>query len=942
MKDSAAAIEAGPQRPWGAFLCIAFCALTSCLDTQITFSRNEFSLDADVLGWSAGGPGLLPCLLALALVGVASTRRHLGARGFGRLAGLAACLCLLRLTSLWQPVGTIFPFLSILWSPHASWALAACALAPLMSCLQAATAIAFARRTLTRGRIAAALFVLFSAAYCAWALYVSQMSTVHGDEVHFLLVSQSLQRDGDIDLHNNGTPEDIAEFRQLPFEIHRAPSSPPGTTYSVHAPGLSALLLPAYATGLALWQNPRLACYLFMGLVTAAVLSLLFLWLTRLGFTRAHSLLTIGIMGTTAPTAFFSVQIYPDFPAIFVAAILLVLLAHWQTGLPRVDFGRFEPAILFFLGLALGAPLLLHPRFLPLSILLGLLLLLQAHTSQHRGLALGAVATAVLLCGAAQVGYNIHVSGDWLGHMRPGNAWNEHALQLSTWQRSLPGHWLHATKGVVTNAPIWLLTFVGAGHLLRHRDRRLLVAAGLYAATAVVNGVHPDWSFGFGMPARFMVSALPALALLLCAALEYMLRRPVTIFLVAILLAMSWDSLLQLIAMPIVAYDGKHLFMQSIARFYPVTVHLVTGEGDTLSVADAILWTGVLVALFGLGHGLRRPWRLVMVLGTAAVLPALWGLAPTSLSRLTDHVSPFLLTPIADQEGYPVRRTLGLRAYQSTTGHQRTDGTWEALRQDHLPGLLTSNFLPFQQPGVHELSIDSFFVHGDGAPDHVVFTSRKTLPVVQRWETREYLPVDRAVGKFRRIYLAESYDLGYVFFPFTGRNDLKVGTLNAAFQPMPLRIDRQELERFDTKYLGAKSPMHFGVDGGVLERGRYRVRFLLQGSAWSSLLVPHPEPVLTAVIAGKTEDEPELRLLGHRWFLEDRSRGAVFSDPNSVRPLVERVQAPWWLHIPGGDDAYDLQFNLSQQRRVRLLFRYDGPAKLSLDEVVLFAEEILE
>ncbi|HIG17418.1 MAG TPA: hypothetical protein EYQ31_09090 [Candidatus Handelsmanbacteria bacterium] len=46
-----------------------------------------------------------------------------------------------------------------------------------------------------------------------------------------------------------------------------------------------------------------------MGLVTAAVLSLLFLWLTRLGFTRAHSLLTIGIM---VPAFFDSVWFAGD------------------------------------------------------------------------------------------------------------------------------------------------------------------------------------------------------------------------------------------------------------------------------------------------------------------------------------------------------------------------------------------------------------------------------------------------------------------------------------------------------------------------------------------------------------------------------------------------------------------------------------------------------
>ena len=930
--------------PWAAFGFFSVWALLSCLDAQIAFSRTELRMAVDILGWSAG-PGLLPSLLAIVLLGAASSRRHRGARGFARVAGLAALLSSVRLLSLWQPVGSLFPFLSMLWSPHASWALAGSVFVVLVPGLRTTPAAAAADRVLSAGRIGWCLFVLWSAVYGAWAIYVSQMTMVHGDEAHYLLVTQSLHRDGDIDLHDDGTPQDIAEFRLLPFEIHRAPTSPPGTAYSVHPPGLSALLLPAYAMGVHLWQNPRLACYLFMSLVTAALLSLLFLWLTRLGFGRALSLLTIAVIGTTAPTVFFSVQIYPDFPAVLVAAITLVLLAHWQVaGVPRVDFGRHEPWILFGLALPLGALPFLHPRFVPLALLLGVLLILQAHTSDRRPQALGALAVAVLFCGAAQVGYNITISGDWLGHMRPGNAWDDDALQLSTWRLSLPGHWLHATKGLVVNAPILLLVFVGAGRLLREIDRRLLVALGLYGATVVVNGMHPDWTFGFGMPARFMMSGLPALALLLCAALGFMLRRASTAFVAAALLAMSWDTLAPLFPMPTMAYDGEHLFLRSMARFYPLMAHLVPGDHSTVTLADGLLWAAVLVALVALGHGLGRGWRLALVLAIAAILPVLWGQAPTSARRLSDNVSPFLVAlsdEFPDQRGFPVRHTFGLKIYQVGTGEQRDDGTWAAHRQTHAPGLLVSHYLPFQQRGVYEVTVDDYFLSGEsGPPDHVVFTNRRMLPAVQRWETRRYLSVSRAEGLFRRPYLCESYGLGYVFFPFSARRDLTVGTVNAAFHPLPLHIDSHPLDVLAGSG-GGDGPIYFGVDH-VLERGRYRARFTLEGSAWSRFFVPHPVPVLTAVIAGAPEDEARLHRVGDRWLHEDRRLSSVFADTQSVRPLVERLQAPWWLHVPGVDDAYDLSFSVPHRRRVRLLMRYDGPARLSLLDVALFEEEVLE
>ena len=79
---------------------------------------------------------------------------------------------------------------------------------------------------------------------------------------------------------------------------------------------------------------------------------------------------------------------------------------------------------------------------------------------------------------------------------------------------SMPGHWIHATKGLALNAPWFFIAVVpGVVALAARRDRRLLLAAALYLTTAVVNGLHPDWTFGYGLPVRFLVTALPALAL---------------------------------------------------------------------------------------------------------------------------------------------------------------------------------------------------------------------------------------------------------------------------------------------------------------------------------------------------------------------------------------------------------------------------------------------
>ncbi|MDA0337172.1 MAG: hypothetical protein O2782_18575, partial [bacterium] len=129
-------IATGAMVPWPALFCFSLWALLSCVDAEIACARSEMRLAIDSLGWAAG-PGLLPSLLGILLLVAASGLRRYGARGFGRLAALAALLSLARLLSLWQPVAALFPLLGMLWSPHASWALASTVLLVLLPALRA-------------------------------------------------------------------------------------------------------------------------------------------------------------------------------------------------------------------------------------------------------------------------------------------------------------------------------------------------------------------------------------------------------------------------------------------------------------------------------------------------------------------------------------------------------------------------------------------------------------------------------------------------------------------------------------------------------------------------------------------------------------------------------------------------------------------------------------
>src|SRR5438128_10308822 len=68
-----------------------------------------------------------------------------------------------------------------------------------------------------------------------------------GDEPHYLIITQSLLKDGDLQIENNHARADFREYfagRLAPDFLRRGTN---GQIYSIHAPGLSVLVAPAFA-----------------------------------------------------------------------------------------------------------------------------------------------------------------------------------------------------------------------------------------------------------------------------------------------------------------------------------------------------------------------------------------------------------------------------------------------------------------------------------------------------------------------------------------------------------------------------------------------------------------------------------------------------------------------------------------------------------------------
>lgn len=144
---------------------------------------------------------------------------------------------------------------------------------------------------------------------------------ITGDEPHYLLMSQSILRDGDLDLKNDYAENRYAGFYERGQLEPQNFRSRQGIIAPGHSPGLAVLILPASALA---WIHPAAAlwgAWILMSLVAAATGGLCLDTALRLGGKPKASLWIVGALFMGSP---FGVQAAQIFPALCGAACLLL------------------------------------------------------------------------------------------------------------------------------------------------------------------------------------------------------------------------------------------------------------------------------------------------------------------------------------------------------------------------------------------------------------------------------------------------------------------------------------------------------------------------------------------------------------------------------------------------------------------------------------------
>ena len=429
------------------------------------------------------------------------------------LVGAMAAAAFARLTAraaapLWLPLVSVLPWLPVPLPPAALLAVG-----PPGQLLAAAAALASAIAALfdkpvgfglDRSRSVAPVLLLASL-FGASAWWLSPRIP-GGDEPHYLIITQSLIADGDLRIEDNHQRREYAAYVEGELKPDYLRRGRDGAIYSVHAPGVSAVVLPGFA--LAGYPGAVLT------LVLLGTLGVLAVWRASRGLTGSVGAAAVATAGVALSVPFFfqTFTIYPDGPAaVVVAAVVWLALIRpgavaWQRALTC--------------GALLGVLPWLHTRYGAIAGPLGLVVagrLLwprEAAPWPVRVRTLAALALPALASAAAWLSMFQAIYGTWDPRASYGHATD---MRWARVPHGVTGLLLDQQFGLLPNAPIFAAALAGFAALWR-RDRRL--AAELLLATApyvaAVGGFHMWWG-GRSSPARFLVPVLLPLALPLAA-----------------------------------------------------------------------------------------------------------------------------------------------------------------------------------------------------------------------------------------------------------------------------------------------------------------------------------------------------------------------------------------------------------------------------------------
>lgn len=483
--------------------------------------------------WCAAGR------VAVVTAEAASARLVVPAPWWWLAAGLAGALAVPRLrrdvrfalpalvsTIPWWPVP--LPAVALLWTGPLAWAPIGLAVA---AAIVAGPSRPESSSSAPRGAWRAAVLTAIMAIAAAWT---ASPRVPGGDEPHYLAITESLIRDGDLQIENNHhDPRFVAAFGDLkPDYVARGKN---GAIYSIHAPGVATIVAPGY--WLAGYRGAQATVIALAGWAGGLV------WGIGWRATRSARAAWFAWLAIAGSVTFLlqSFMVFPDGPGAFAVAAGVWLIVRLADSKDRVG-----PGAIVAVSAALGALPWMHTRFAVLAAGLGLLVAWQLMTTGpagERARRLVTFAAVPAIVAIAWFAYFVTIYGTLNPAAPYGDTSGPDGTHLGYAPGGLVGLFLDEQFGLFIYAPVLAVALVA---LVRAGSTRLGRVAALTALTGgiylIASATYWMWWAGVpATPARLATATLPIFAVPLALAWARCRAemRPALVMTLAITIALS-------------------------------------------------------------------------------------------------------------------------------------------------------------------------------------------------------------------------------------------------------------------------------------------------------------------------------------------------------------------------------------------------------------------
>ncbi|HTM34476.1 MAG TPA: hypothetical protein VL263_24375 [Vicinamibacterales bacterium] len=351
-------------------------------------------------------------------------------------------------------------------------------------------------RWIPRRRNAQAVLIGIATAIVSGAAASQLTGTVlypAGDEPHYLIIAQSLWRDGDLKIENNHDQGDYWEYFEQELEPHYLTRGVDGEIYSIHPVGLPILMAPVYAAG---GYRGVVIALIAMAAIAAA---LAWRWIADTVGSPEAATFGWAAVAVSTPFVFNTFSVYPE-----IAAALAVMIGV-TTRNPWV------------LGIASGCLPWLSTKYAPMSAAL-----LATGLISGSGPGTWRLAPIRWIVGAAIPYAALLAAWFTFFYVIWGSPWPQAPyggmVQTSPWNLGFgaPGLLFDQEYGLLPYAPAYALAATGLWALWRRggEHRALAIRVGLvFLALLGTVGAFRIWWGGAASPSRPLASGLLLLAL---------------------------------------------------------------------------------------------------------------------------------------------------------------------------------------------------------------------------------------------------------------------------------------------------------------------------------------------------------------------------------------------------------------------------------------------